>query len=233
MIGLPTIVSSSTSVASTPACAHSSAISPSTHARIAGGQLGLRARVHHHVAHPAHQVLAEADLGVHRAGAREHLAGVQVAEVPGHRGRADVERHPERDVVEARPDRRDRRRRRGRPPSTAQSPLAQRPLQRSRSTCGSTGESREPPVALERLAQALQVAARVGEVGLAHLDVVQPHDRIDLDRVRVGLLAHDLAMQLALRRHVDDEVAGDARVAPEPPVGGQARRSAVARSRAR
>ena len=104
---------------------------------------------------------------------------------------------------------------------------AQGPLQR-REHVRITGESREPPVALERLPQALQVTARVGEIGLAHLHVVQPHDRIDLDRMRVGLLAHDLPMQLALRRHVDDEVARDARMTPEAPVGGQARSFAVA-----
>ncbi len=89
-------------------------------------------------------------------------------------------------------------------------------------------EPGELPVALERLVQALQIAAGVGEVGLADLDVVQPHDRIDLDRVRVGLLAHDLAVHLALGRHVDDEVATDAGVAAEPAAGGEAAAVAVA-----
>ena len=48
------------------------------------------------------------------------------------------------------------------------------------------------------------------ELGLLDLDVVEADDRVDLDRVRVGLLAHDLAVDLALGWHVDDDVAGDA-----------------------
>ena len=38
------------------------------------GELAIAAGVHHHVRHPAHQVFAEADLRVHPAGARQHLA---------------------------------------------------------------------------------------------------------------------------------------------------------------
>ena len=60
-------------------------------------------------------------------------------------------------------------------------------------------------------------------VGLGDLDVVQPHDGIDVDRVRLGALAHDLPMHLALGRHVDDEIAADLRLAAEP----AARRSAA------
>ena len=86
------------------------------------------------------------------------------------------------------------------------------------------GVAREPlerPVAVERLEQALQVAAGIGEIGFADLDVVQTDDRVDLDRVRVGFLAHHLAMDLALRRHVHDEVAAHPRVAPQPSIGGE------------
>ena len=94
-------------------------------------------------------------------------------------------------------------------------------------------ESRESPLALERFREPLQVATRVGEIGLAHLDVVEPHDRVDLDRMRVGLLAHHLAVQLALGRHVDDEIAADLRVAAEPPIVRQARGGRGTASRAR
>ena len=108
---------------------------------------------------------------------------------------------------------------------------AQRALQRRRARAGRRASPVERPVALERLEQALQIAAGVGEIGLADLDVVQPHDRVDLDRVRVGFLAHDLAMDLALGRHVDDEVAADAGVAAEPAVGGEPAPLAIARLR--
>ena len=78
-------------------------------------------------------------------------------------------------------------------------------------------EAAEPPFALERLAQTSEVARRHGQVRLRNLDEVQPHDGVDLDRMRVGLLAHDLAVDLALGRHVDHDVAGDPRGAAEPP----------------
>ena len=71
------------------------------------GQLHLAALVHHHVAHAAHEVLAEADLRVHHPGAREDGAVGQVDEVAGDRRRAHVDGHPERPVVEAGPDRDD------------------------------------------------------------------------------------------------------------------------------
>ena len=68
----------------------------------------------------------------------------------------------------------------------------------------------------------------VFERGLLDLDVVQPHDRIDLDRVGVGLLPHDLAMDLGLGRHVDQQIAADLRVTPEPAILGEAVAFAVA-----
>ena len=96
---------------------------------------------------------------------------------------------------------------------------------------GVTREALERPVAVECLEQALQIAAGVGEIGFADLDVVQTHDRIDLDRVRVGLLAHHLAVDLALRRHVHDEVAAHPGMAPQSSVGGEPRALAIARLR--
>ena len=72
------------------------------------------------------------------------------------------------------------------------------------------------PLALERLAETAEIARRRGEVGLLDLDVVEPDDGVDLDRVGVGLLAHDLLVHLALRRHVDHELALDVGGAAEP-----------------
>ena len=170
-------------------------------------QLLLGARVHHHVGDPAHQVLAEADLRVHLAGRREDIPAREIAEMPGDRRRADVERDPVRGVVETRPHRgqvgvvvhRD-----GDLPRA----LAQRLLQ-AREDVVVDREPGELPLALERLAQPAEIARRRGEVGLLDLDVVEPHDGVDLDRVRVGLLAHDLTVHLALGRDVDHELALD------------------------
>jgi hypothetical protein len=77
------------------------------------------------------------------------------------------------------------------------------------------------PLAQERLADAADVAAGAAQLGALDLDVVQPHDRVDLDRVGVCLLADDLPVELALGRHVDDEVACDGGDAPQPPPLGE------------
>ena len=53
-------------------------------------------------------------------------------------------------------------------------------------------------------------------VGLGDLDVMQPHDGIDIDRMGLGALAHELTMHLAFGRHVDDEIAANFRLTAEP-----------------
>ncbi len=68
----------------------------------------------------------------------------------------------------------------------------------------------------ERLSQAPEIAGGIVHVGLGDLDIVQPHDGIDVDGMRLGALAHDLTMNLALRRHVDDEIAAELRLTSEP-----------------
>ena len=67
MIGLPTSVISSTSSRSTPRSRASSAVSLARQPRTTFVSSFSPARVHHHVRDAAHEVLAEADLRVHRA----------------------------------------------------------------------------------------------------------------------------------------------------------------------
>ena len=57
-------------------------------------------------------------------------------------------------------------------------------------------EPGEAPVALQGDEQPLQVAGGVLERRRLDLDVVQPHDRIDLDGMGVCLLANDLPVDL-------------------------------------
>ena len=73
----------------------------------------------------------------------------------------------------------------------------------------------DAPLRGQRLLQAAEVARGVVHVGLGDLDIMQANDRIDVDRMRLRALADDLAMHLALGRHVDDEIAQDARLAAE------------------
>ena len=79
--------------------------SSSTADRTASVSSSAPSGVHHHVRDAAHQVLAEADLGVHDPGGGDHLARAELAQVAGDRRRPDVDRHAVGDVDEARPDR--------------------------------------------------------------------------------------------------------------------------------
>ena len=184
-----------------------------------GRELGLAPRMHHDVGDPAHQVLAEADLRVHHADRRDHLPARELAQVRRDCGRAHVDGDTIGLVAEAGPDRdelalvvdRD-----GHLPAA----LAQALLQRLHDV-EIAGEPGELPFGLERLQEAPQVARRCGELGLAHLDVMEAHRGIELDRHRLDRLAHELAMDLALRRHVDDEIAQHAGGTGEPPAGGE------------
>ena len=185
------------------------------------GQLLLRARVHHHVRHPAHQILAEPDLRVHLTRGGEHLAGVQIAEMTGDRRRPDVEGDPVGSVVIPRPhcgdlapvvD--------GDGDAPVGAGLTQRALQRL-DDVRVEDEILDSPLARERFSQPGEVAARGAEVGLLDLDEVEPDDRVDLDVAHVRFLAHDLLVHLALGWNVDHDVGEDPRGATEPATGGQ------------
>src|SRR6185503_9155955 len=84
-------------------------------------------------------------------------------------------------------------------------------------------EALDAPLPGERGGQSGEVAAGLGQLGLLDLDLVQPDDRID-DEVAHG---HALAVDLALRRHVDEDVALDVRTAAEAPTSGKAAQAVV------
>ena len=69
----------------------------------------------------------------------------------------------------------------------------------------------QAPLRCEGVLEARQIARRRGQHRRRHLDVVEAHDRVDLEGPAGQLLAHDLAMHLALRWHVDDHVAAGKR----------------------
>ena len=132
----------------------------------------------------------------------------------GDRRRADVEGNAEHRLVKPRPHAGDR----GavvNGDGDAPASSAKRLLEHGQDV-GVALEPLEAPLALERVSQPAEVARRRGEVWLLDLDVVETHDRLHLDRVGVRLLAHDLAVHLALGRHVDDELTDHARRAAEP-----------------
>ena len=214
MIGLPTATRSSTSSRSTPASLREPP-DQLVDRRLHGvGQLRPPLRVHHHVRDPAHQVLAEADLRVHRPGGRQHLARAELAQVAGDRRRPDVDRDAVGDVDEARPDR--------------DQVVAAMHGDRDGVPAGGQGglevdehprvdrEAVERPLRGERVEQQAQVAAAFAQRGRVDLDVVEAHDRVDDEAGQVHGLADDRAVDLALGGDVDDDVPEDVRRAAQP-----------------
>ena len=209
MIGLPTHTSSRGCRArSMPASARRSPTSASSASRTAAVISRVAAGFIIDVGDPAHQVLAEADLRVHHARPR-----------PAPRRSAD--RTDARRSWSSRCRRRGRRRARGsrarratmplgpcgRRTVTFQSPCAQRLLQHRAATAGRRSAPSSPHCACQRLLQPLEVAARLVHVGLArprHSRAGRP----DRARSRAPRRAcAPPAVDLAVGRHVDDEVA--------------------------
>ncbi len=187
------------------------------------GTLGM----HHRVGDPAHQVLAEADLRVHHAVAREDRAVGEVGEMAGDGGRADVDGDAVGLVVEARPDADHLTALVDRDGDPVLAGL-ERGLERA-DDLEVRVEVGELPLALERLEQAGEVAGRRGQLGRHDLDVVQADDRVDGEGADVEALADDLTVDLALGRDVDEDVAADRGGAGEAAVVGQALLVAVGR----
>ncbi len=184
------------------------------------GHGGRPVRVQHGVRDAAHEVLAEADLRIHHALGREHGAIRQVDEVAGEGRRADVEGDAQGVLVEAGPDGRDDARLVDRDGHAVRARL-----QRGRQGADDLEvrrETGEAPFGGQGVLQAGQVAARRGEHGRRHLDVVEARDGVDLEGPAGQLLAHDLPVHLALRRDVDHDVAAQGRGAGQAPPGRQA-----------
>ena len=170
--------------------------------------------VHHDVGDPAHQVLAEADLGVHPTGRGENGAGGEVTEMPGDGRRADVEGHAEGQVAETGPDPdhfplvADRHRHRPLPASEGRlQPVQDRWVDREPAKAPLIGECRQ---------QTLEIAGGAGQVGLGDFDVMQTDHRIHGKGRHPGPLSDHLAVDLAVRRDIDHDVVGDVSGAPEP-----------------
>ena len=111
---------------------------------------------------------------------------------------------------------------------TCQSPARKRGLQHLQHG-QIAGEVLEAPFLFQGIEQPAQIPGRVVHVRLLDLHVMQPHDRIELDRARVGFLAHDLPMDLAARGHVDHHIREHAGGAGQAPAGGERLAPRIAR----
>ncbi len=65
----------------------------------------------------------------------------------------------------------------------------------------------EPPVFLERIEQALGIAARLVHVGRLDFDEIKMHAGIERNFAQIGTFPHELPVYLAFGRHIDHHVA--------------------------
>ena len=129
------------------------------------------------------------------------------------RRRADVDRDAVGAVVEAGPGRRD-----GVPVVDRHRDLPVALAQRASDRADDLQvgiEVVEVPLAGERVLEPPEIARRRRQGRRLDLDVVEPDDRVELERALRRILAHDLAVDLALGRDVDDDVAAHLGQAPE------------------
>ena len=79
-------------------------------------------------------------------------------------------------------------------------------------------ETIEPPFTLQSLQQPCEVARLVRHARPVELDVEELHQRVDLEVADlVGRLAHHLPVNLAVGRHVDDDIAAHHCLAAQAP----------------
>ena len=161
------------------------------------------------------------NLRIHHAAACDHLAGFEVAQVSGDGGGADVDGEAVHPFLESGPY------------CNQLAPFAHRDGAFPVAAPGLAGahrggqaleeaqirvEAAELPFPFERLQQPGGVAGLVRHARSVELDVVELDDRVDLEVADlVGRLAHHLAVDLAVGRHVDDHVALHHRLAAQAP----------------
>ena len=173
------------------------------------------ALVEHRVRDTAHEVLAESDLGVHHAVRGEDLAVGEIREVPGDRRRADVEGDPQGAIVEPGPDPADHVPVVDRHCDPVVARVERRLEVADHLEIGL--EAGQAPLPLQRDEHAGEVTAGPGQLGPFDLDLMQADYGIDDEVADRHALAHDLPMDLALGRHVDEHVAVDLGTTPESP----------------
>ena len=220
MIGLPTITTSRTRSRRTIPAGEQLADQLVERLADGGGELPITAGVHHHVRHAAHQVLAEADLRVHPSAAGDDVAAEQRTDVAGDRRRADVDGDAVGLVDEAGPD--------GDDPTVAESPRSPCRRRSPRGARGSTrrrGRSTTSPCCSATAAITRSAADRPEPSSCRQRprrSAGRTTGRRRAGAVEVAkVLADDLAVHLARRRHVDDDVGADRRGAAEAVPGGE------------
>ena len=188
-----------------------------------GRHLQMATWIHDPIRHPAHQILAKTDLRVHRAGRCQHIAGDHVAQMRRHGGRANINGNADNLFLQPRPDADDvaavTKRHRHLPVAGPKNRLQ---LLQDMKVAADFATDALRPLRLQRLDKAAEVTGRLMHVGFAHLDQAQPDDRIHFDLPVIGGLAHKLVVNLAFRRHINDDIRLQRRLAGQAAPCGKA-----------
>jgi len=88
-------------------------------------------------------------------------------------------------------------------------------------------EIREAPLPLERHEEPAEVAGRRGEARSLDLDLVETDDGIDDELANRNALPDDLAVDLTLGRHVDEEIPVDLGSTAQPAIRSEAPEAVV------
>ena len=213
------------------AAVHSGLLAQLAHQLVDGaahsrGELGLAAGVHHHIRHPAHEILAEADLGVHATRGRGNLTRRELEQVAGDGGGAHIHGHPPGSVGVSGPyvehgaaivhNHRDR----PLPGGNGRMQASQH-----RHTEVDIGQA---PIIGQGLGHQVHLGCLESEHNLGHLHIVQRDHRVDDHLCEVDRLADHGPMDLAGGGHVDDGVAEYHRLAAEAASLGQGAPAPVA-----
>ena len=135
----------------------------------------MPARIHDPVGHPAHQILAKANLRVHRACRCQHIACHHIAQMRRHGGRANINRHPDNRLFEPWPDCTDMmpiaQRHRDLPVASAQNGLQ---LLQNMQITGNLATNPVWPLRDKRLGKTAEIAGWFMHIRFAHFDKAQP-----------------------------------------------------------
>ena len=168
------------------------------------GHLHLASRIHHHIGDAAHEVFAKADLRIHDTRRGQHLSGGEVAEVCRNRGGTHIHRKPAERLLEPGKDANDLTQVIH---GNGDGPFAlTKFLLKRLKDAQLKSQILELPFALQSIAQPPQVAGGVVHVRLPDLHIVQVDCRHDLNVAGVHVLAHDLAVHLAVGGHVNHAI---------------------------
>ena len=74
----------------------------------------------------------------------------------------------------------------------------------------------QPPFELQCFLQSSQITGRIVHIGFLDFHIIQSHDRVQFDVLHLGTLAYNLAVDLGILRHIDNDITQNLGLTTEP-----------------